>query len=201
MKSNNLDLKEEVSILMNCYNGEQFLKESIESVLKQSYTNWKIFFVDNCSEDADVNETSAMSFRPSETKRISINTIDVMLHDLLLKHKTSLPSLLLYDEICNLFNRYLDSPNFDQCARLKSRKSCLISAQKSMNTKCLRPIDGIVQLHDKSLVTVPVFNIKHMIMSLLTDSKLMNATNFPTGYNILTGEVTNDPANDKYGPS
>ncbi len=62
MTINNLDLKEEVSILMNCYNGEKFLKESIESVFKQSHTNWKIFFVDNCSEDA--SEEIAKSFGP-----------------------------------------------------------------------------------------------------------------------------------------
>ena len=82
---------------------------------------------DNSSEDADVNETSAMSFRPLDTKRISINTIDIMLYDLLLKHKTN---LLLYDEICTLFNSYFDSPNFDRFARLKSRKSLLMSAKK-----------------------------------------------------------------------
>jgi hypothetical protein len=45
---------------------------------------------DNCSDDADVNETSAISVIPSDTKRISINTTDVMLHDLLLKHKANL---------------------------------------------------------------------------------------------------------------
>ena len=151
---------------------------------------------DNSSGDADVNETSVISFIPSDTKRIPINTIDVMLHDLLLKHKAN---LLLYDEIRNLFNNYLDSPNFDRSARLKSRKSLLMSAQKSMNTDCLRPINGIVQLHDNSLVTVPVFNTKHMIMSLLTDSKLMNDQHFPDGYNVLTGEETNGHANDKYG--
>ena len=89
---------------------------------------------DNSSDDADVHDASFMSFKPSQTKRISINNIDVMLHDLLLKHKAS---LLLYDKICNLFNSYLDSPGFDRFARLKSRKSLLMSAQKSMNTKCL----------------------------------------------------------------
>ena len=68
---------------------------------------------DNSSGNADVNETSAISFIPSDTKQISINTIDVMLH-LLLKHKAN---LLLYDEICNLFNNYLDPPNFDRSAR------------------------------------------------------------------------------------
>ena len=74
-----------------------------------------------------------------------------------------------------------------------------MSAQKTMNTESLRPINGIVQLHDNYLVTVPVFNIKHMIKSILTDPKLMNDQYFPNGYNVLTGEVTNEHTNDKYG--
>ena len=37
---------------MNCYNGEEFLREAIESVYAQSYQNWEIIFVDNCSIDS-----------------------------------------------------------------------------------------------------------------------------------------------------
>ena len=40
-----------VSIIMNCYNGETFLRESIESVLSQTYKNWELIFWDNKSED------------------------------------------------------------------------------------------------------------------------------------------------------
>ena len=40
-----------VSIIMNCYNGETFLHESIESVLSQTYKNWELIFWDNRSED------------------------------------------------------------------------------------------------------------------------------------------------------
>lgn len=40
-----------VSIVMNCFNGETFLKQSIDSVLIQSYTNWEIIFYDNASTD------------------------------------------------------------------------------------------------------------------------------------------------------
>lgn len=43
-----------VSILMNCYNGERFLKEAIDSIYMQSYGNWEIIFVDNCSTDNSV---------------------------------------------------------------------------------------------------------------------------------------------------
>jgi len=40
-----------VSILMNCYNCEKYLKESIDSVYVQTYKNWEIIFIDNCSTD------------------------------------------------------------------------------------------------------------------------------------------------------
>lgn len=40
-----------VSILMNCYNGESFIKESIQSVLDQKYNNWELVIWDNKSTD------------------------------------------------------------------------------------------------------------------------------------------------------
>ena len=40
-----------VSIIMNCYNGEKFLKKAISSVLDQNYQNWELIFWDNQSKD------------------------------------------------------------------------------------------------------------------------------------------------------
>ena len=40
-----------VSVVINCYNGERFLKEAIDSVYAQSYQNWEIIFWDNGSTD------------------------------------------------------------------------------------------------------------------------------------------------------
>jgi len=40
-----------VSIIMNCYNGEQYLKEALESIIKQTYKNWELIFWDNQSTD------------------------------------------------------------------------------------------------------------------------------------------------------
>ncbi len=90
----------------------------------------------------------------------------VLLNDLLIKHKAS---LLLYDEICHLFKEYNSSPNFDRFARFKSRRSLLTSTQKTFNSKALLPINGTIRLHNDALATVPVFDRKHMIISLLTD--------------------------------
>lgn len=40
-----------VSVIINCYNGAEFLKEAINSVYLQTYTNWEIIFWDNQSVD------------------------------------------------------------------------------------------------------------------------------------------------------
>lgn len=36
---------------MNCYNSDQFLKEAIDSIYAQTYSNWEIIFWDNASTD------------------------------------------------------------------------------------------------------------------------------------------------------
>lgn len=40
-----------VSVIMNCYNSETYLKEAIDSVYAQTYKNWEIIFWDNASKD------------------------------------------------------------------------------------------------------------------------------------------------------
>ena len=36
---------------MNCFNGERYLHQALQSILKQSYQNWEIIFWDNKSTD------------------------------------------------------------------------------------------------------------------------------------------------------
>lgn len=40
-----------ISIVMNCYNGEKYLREAIDSVCAQTYGNWELVFWDNRSTD------------------------------------------------------------------------------------------------------------------------------------------------------
>lgn len=40
-----------VSVIINCRNGEKYLKNCITSVINQSYKNWEIIFFDNDSTD------------------------------------------------------------------------------------------------------------------------------------------------------
>lgn len=51
-------IKGQISILMAVYNAESTLRESIDSVLAQTYTNWKFIICNDCSTDstADILE-------------------------------------------------------------------------------------------------------------------------------------------------
>jgi len=40
-----------VSIILNCFNGEQYLKEALNSIKNQTYKNWELIFWDNKSTD------------------------------------------------------------------------------------------------------------------------------------------------------
>ena len=40
-----------VSIIVNCFNGEEYLNESLTSVINQTYKNWELIFWDNQSID------------------------------------------------------------------------------------------------------------------------------------------------------
>ena len=41
-----------VSIIVNCYNGEKYLRETIDSILNQTYHNYEVIFWDNQSTDS-----------------------------------------------------------------------------------------------------------------------------------------------------
>ena len=47
--------KKLVSIILNCYNGEKYLQQALNSIEKQSYKNWELIFWDNRSTDNSKN--------------------------------------------------------------------------------------------------------------------------------------------------
>ena len=44
-----------VSIVMPNYNGEKYISQAIKSVIAQTYTNWELIIVDDCSNDNSLN--------------------------------------------------------------------------------------------------------------------------------------------------
>ena len=55
-----------ISIIINCFNGEKFLSQSIKTVFDQTYSNWEIIFWDNKSTDK--SKEIIKSFKDSRIK-------------------------------------------------------------------------------------------------------------------------------------
>jgi teichuronic acid biosynthesis glycosyltransferase TuaG len=60
-----------VSIITPSYNASKFIEECIRSVLDQSYTNWELIIVDDCSSD-----NSCEMIRKYNDKRIQLFELD-----------------------------------------------------------------------------------------------------------------------------
>ncbi|HAN43841.1 MAG TPA: glycosyltransferase family 2 protein, partial [Ruminococcaceae bacterium] len=41
-----------IDILMAAYNGEKYIGEQIESILRQTYKDWRLIILDDCSTDS-----------------------------------------------------------------------------------------------------------------------------------------------------
>lgn len=61
-----------VSIITPSYNSEAYIKDAIESVLAQTYTNWEMIIVDDCSTDNTVKIVNSYN-----DKRIQLVELDV----------------------------------------------------------------------------------------------------------------------------
>ena len=49
-----------VSIIMPAFNCGQYVEQTFRSVQAQTYQNWEIIFVDDCSTDDSVDKVMAM---------------------------------------------------------------------------------------------------------------------------------------------
>lgn len=59
-----------VSIVLPVFNGEKYLRESIESVLEQTYENWELIIVDDCSSDGTYGIAKAFAEKDARIKLI-----------------------------------------------------------------------------------------------------------------------------------
>ena len=57
-----------VSIILPNYNSHQFIKKTIKSIINQSYSNWKLFLVDDCSD----KKTRTLLKKLKNNKKIKI---------------------------------------------------------------------------------------------------------------------------------
>lgn len=48
-------IKDQISIIMSVYNCEELVRDSVDSVLAQTYSNWKFIICDDCSTDGTLS--------------------------------------------------------------------------------------------------------------------------------------------------
>jgi len=101
--------------------------------------------------------------------------LQVHLNSLFDKNKASVQT---YDKMVKLFNAYISSSQFSKHTLLRPRKIFISESEKLFSIEALKPINGTVKMTDNTLVTVPVFDAKAMILSILHDPILMKEENF-----------------------
>lgn len=62
-----------VSIITPVYNAEEFLKDTIDSVITQTYENWELLLIDDCSTDSSSKIISEYMVNDSRIKYIKLD--------------------------------------------------------------------------------------------------------------------------------
>ena len=65
-----------ISLIMSVYNGENYLAEAIESVINQSFTDWELIVINDCSTDST---GEILAKYASQDARVKVYTNEVNL--------------------------------------------------------------------------------------------------------------------------
>jgi glycosyltransferase involved in cell wall biosynthesis len=88
-----------VSIIINCYNGEKYLVEAINSIYSQTYKNWEIIFWDNASNDSSATIAKSYDKRLKYYSTNSTTTLSYARFEAVKKAKGKYLSFLDCDDL------------------------------------------------------------------------------------------------------
>lgn len=154
-----------VSVIMNCYNGEKYLHEAIDSVIAQTYQNWEIIFWNNQSTDQSLeifsgykdsrlkcfmaeNHTDLYEARNCAVKHASGDFLAFLdVDDLWVKDKLQKQLLLFENESVGLVYG-----NYIVMDELSGQNKCMY--QNELPTKWVR--NDLLKKYDVGLLTIMV---------------------------------------------
>jgi glycosyltransferase involved in cell wall biosynthesis len=132
-----------ISVIMNCYNGETYLRDSIKSVLNQSYQNFEIIFWDNQSKDKSAIIYKSFSdkrlkyyYAPTHTSLYEARNLAIK------KAKGKLIAFLDTDDI------WLKDKLSSQIEKFKNKKVCLVYS----NYYILNQVTGLKKIAYKKIL-------------------------------------------------
>jgi glycosyltransferase EpsE len=161
------NFSEKISVIMPVYNRENYLDDSIQSILKQSYKNFELIIIDDCSTD---NSKNKIKFYEKKDKRI-----------ILLENKKNICAAKSFKKGFNIargsFIARMDSDDISYKNRLKKQIELftrwpelsvlgtganIINSEGKLISKRLMPFT-FSQVDKMLKYSVPVFNPSVMI--------------------------------------
>ena len=177
-----------VSIIINCYNGEKYLAEAINSIYSQTYKNWEIVFWDNASNDRSANIAKSYDKRLRYYYSKSTTSLSYARFKAVKKTKGKYLSFLDCDDLWHKDKLEKQIEIF-----LKNSSICFVYGltqiiyddnKKKLDRSATNIIPEISKLHDGMIFDQLLIEDFIPFPSVLIDkSKLLECGNFPKNYN------------------
>ena len=176
-KSNSL-----VSIIMNCKNGQKYLKESIKSIVNQNYKKWELIFYNNCSTDDSLEIVK--SFKDQRIKVYSSKK-NLSLYDA--RNRAILKARGKYICFCDVDDWWIKSKLKKQLVEIQKRNVNLVFSnlfifnQKTKNKKLY--FQG--KMPNGKITQTLLDDYKLGILSVMISKKIFKKKRFNKRYNII----------------
>ena len=171
-------MKETVDILLATYNGEKYIKEQLDSILKQTHENIKIIISDDCSNDTTVNILKEYEKKDERIELyIQEKNLGVVKNIEFLLGKVKAPYYMLADQD----DYWMPEKTEESLKKLKEKKADLVF--------------GDLEVVDKDLnIIYPSFNnymlLSRKIKKYISNYKVNYLYNCVTGCTILEKKET-----------
>lgn len=171
-----------VSVVMNCYNGEKFLEQSVKSLKGQTYKNWELIFFDNNSEDKSLSIINSL-----KNKRFKIFKLRKLLnlyHARELAIKKANGKYISFLDVDDLWNSNKLKYQVRFLQRNKNYKFCYSNyfIKKKFKIKKVRYKDNL----NSGKITQNLLNDYTIgILTVLIERSILVKNKFKRKYNII----------------
>ena len=150
-----MESKDLVSIITACYNSENYISETINSVLKQTHQNWELLLVDDCSTD---NTKSLIKKFQKTEKRIKLFQLNENSGAAVARNKA-------IREAKGVFIAFLDSDDNWLPEKLERQLEFMISNNYNLTHTSYELIDHQGNSLNKTIVPAKILGYKDMLYS------------------------------------
>ena len=171
-----------VSVIINCHNGETFLKTCIKSVLDQTYKNWEIIFWDNKSTDQSAK--IAKSFKDKRIKYFKSNQFERLYRTRNLAIKKSKGRYICFLDTDDLWHKNKISSQINLIKRKNYRIIYTNFTIKNENTK--KSYSPYKVKLPEGFITQDLINQYCIgILTIMIDKKIFKKYKFNERYDVI----------------